>query len=336
MARRTHPKKPPDAATRILVLHGPDEARRRDAVAQLRAAMDEAHGRTDIIEFDGKTCELADVFDELRSFGLMQQYKIVTVNDAESFVTAHRAALEKYAAKPEDHATLLLHCGRWFKGNLDKKIAKVGQVTKCEPMSPGEIKTRLIDIAKTQHQRVLGPPAAQLLIDRLGPDLLRLENELAKLCLLIDAGQAVTAKLIDQVTGRGSDEQAWAVQEAVLAVIGSGGSGGQAIEKIHELVELSRQADVLVGYFVADLMRKLYLARQMLRQGTSPGQISSAMKLWGPRQAAFMGALDRVNESNGAAWFDQVITADRRAKSGLGKSLRNIECFCAGLTDNNG
>jgi DNA polymerase-3 subunit delta len=336
MARRAATKSNTviDAKTRLLVLHGVEQALKDEAIAALHDAVEADHGAVDVLRFDGKDARLADVLDELRSFGLMQQHKIVIVADADQFVTNHRAVLERYAQDPVDHGTLVLNCGRWYKGKLDKMIAKVGALVECKPLTPAKVKSMLIERAASRYQRQLTGPAAEMLIDRLGVSLLRLENEVAKLAVLVEDGGAILPELIDQVVGRSSDEQAWAVQEAVLAAMADPRSGGgAAIAKIHELIDLSRQADVLVAYFVADLIRKLYLAMMMSRQGVSDRQIASELRLWGPRQTMFMAALRRLSEPAAGRLFDRIVQCDARAKSGFGDSTRNIECFCAAMVD---
>lgn len=322
------------ASTRILALGGPEEVLRREAVAQLQAAMEVEHGEVELLTFNGETAELADVMDELRSFGLMQQYKIVLVQNADDFVSNHRKVLERYAENPVDHGTLVLACATWRPGNIDKLIAKVGAIIDCKQLSATDVKARLIETAKTEHHRRLSPQAAQLLIERVGPHLLRLEQEVAKLALLVEEGQGIETELIDQVVGRSSDEQAWAAQEAVLTTLNDPRAGiATTIAKLRELIDLSRQADTLVAYFVADLVRKLYLGLILQKQGVSAFQITQQMKMWGPRQTMFQNALRRLSEPAAARLFDRIVRLDVRAKSGLGDPTRNLECFCAELVD---
>ncbi|MAE63593.1 MAG: DNA polymerase III subunit delta [Phycisphaeraceae bacterium] len=330
-----------DASTRFLVLTGDEMTLQREAIDQLRAVMEAEHGAVDVLGFDGEQCTLADVLDELRSFGLMQQHKIVQVDAADRFVSEHRAALERYAENPVDHGTLLLRCGRWYKGKIDKLIARIGGVMKCEALKAPQLQKRMIDRAKQEHGVTLGRDAAVLLVERLGCDLGRLTNELDKLILVVEKGQSIDGELIDQLVGRSSDEQAWAIQEAVLGGMAAGsgsGSGpnpatGRMLEKIHELIDVSRQPEVLVAYFVADIVRKLHLALVMKRNGVPDGQIASKLRLWGPRQALFNRALERCGEQGLARMFDRVISLDRRSKSGFGKPMRNIERFCVALDE---
>jgi len=291
------------------------------------------HGEVETLTFDGKTAQLADVLDELRSYGLMQQYKLVVVDDADQFVSNHREVLMRYAEAPVDNGTLVLRVARWYKSNLDKAIDKVGCVFKCEPMKQPEAIAWLMERATTHHGRKLDRATADILVRRLGVALGRLDTELAKLALLVGDGEPIDKKLIDEVVGRGSDEDAWAVQEAVLEALNRPGGGGAAIAKLHELVDLSGQPPILVSYFVADLMRKLHQAAMMRAAHVSDGQIARDLKLWGPRQTMFMSLLRRISDRSASRLFDRIVRADRRSKSGFGDALRNLEGFCAVLAD---
>lgn len=324
-----------DADTRICVLHGPEQWLKARYLQDLRKALDEAHGETETFTFNGETASLSDILDELRSYALMQHHKIVLLDAADVFLKKnedYRRALERYAEKPVDHGTLVLRSDTWNKGNLDKLIAKVGAVIKCEPLKPAEAKAWLIKRCESEHGRVLAPAAASLLVDRLGTVLMPLDSELAKLALMVKPGEPIDRALIEQTVGKSSDEKAWEVQEAVLNGLASR-SAGAAIGKVRELIDLAGQAEVLVMYFVADLVRKLNLAALMKRSGVPESEIARELKLWGPRQQLFMGVLRRLNPDALGGMFDTVLEADRRSKSGLGNPLRNLECFCIRLAD---
>ena len=72
---------------RIVVLRGRDTFLVREYTRRLSAVLEEVHGEMEWFEFDGATVEAADVLDELRSFGLLQQHKLVIVNNADRFLS---------------------------------------------------------------------------------------------------------------------------------------------------------------------------------------------------------------------------------------------------------
>jgi DNA polymerase-3 subunit delta len=333
MAKSKAAESAADGSTRVLALHGPEAMLQREAIDALRAALTAAHGEVESITFDGKISPLADVFDELRSYGLMQQHKIVLVDDADEFIKAHREALERYARQPVDHATLVLRANVWHRGNLDKAINKVGCIIKCDALKQAPAAQWLVRRAKDKYNRKISRDVADVLVRRLGTGLMRLDTEFGKLAALVGDGETIDKSLIDDVVGRGSDEKAYEVQEAVLEALTSGRAAGGTLEKVHELTDLSGQPPILVAYFVAGMMRDLHLGFHMKRQGMGEGDIARRLKLWGTRQTMFMQVLRRMDERTAARLLDRIIRLDVRAKTGYGDSLRNLEGFCASLAD---
>ncbi|HMN40538.1 MAG TPA: hypothetical protein PKE29_06795, partial [Phycisphaerales bacterium] len=126
------------AETRMLILHGSDRFLQDEKMQALAAALNKQHGAdgVDTIRFDGQQGPriIADVLDECRSCGLMQQHKVVVVDNAEMLLKetegdeapakpaprggrrapvphTAREVLENYAAEPSSSATLVLRVG---------------------------------------------------------------------------------------------------------------------------------------------------------------------------------------------------------------------------------
>lgn len=322
-----------DASMRIVAIHGKEQLSKRQKLAELREALAAEHGELDSYQFDGTTAALAEVLDELRGYSLMAGYKLVVVDQADEFVKTHREALERYAQSPVDHATLVLRAETWNRGNLDKLIAKAGAIIKCDELKPADATKWLVERVSSEHGTTITRGAAQMLVERIGAKLEALDAEAGKLALMAGPGEPINEKLVREVVGKGSDEQAWAVQEAILGAM-QRGSGGAAVEALHEIIDLSGQPDVLVTYFVADLMRKLASVEAMRAQGIPDHEIGKALKLWGPRQQMISTVLNKMGPGKALHLLAEVLRADARSKSGFGTSRRNLEGFCVAMADN--
>jgi DNA polymerase-3 subunit delta len=332
MAKRSAPATAPvfTGEELVVVLHGKESFLQTLYMRRLRVALEKkTGGEVETLRYDGRNATLADVFDELRSFGLMQQHKLVVVDDADEFVKEHRAALERYAAEPVDCGTLLLRASKWNKGNLDKAIAKVGVLGKCEPFTHARAEKWVMDHCLAEHGVKMAPRAASLLVDHLGADLGRLDAESGKLAAATPVGESIAPEQVEQLVGHNSDEAAWEIQEALLS-----GNADRALTKLHELVDLAGQPDVLVTYFVADLVRKLHHASVMLKERQNDFTICKTLKIWGDRQKPFMTAARRLGPSRAAALLKELVLMDRRAKTGYSQGMRNLECFCVRFADN--
>jgi len=323
-----------DASTRIAVLYGPEVMLRKLRLDALRDALVEEHGEVERYDFDGSSASLAEVFDELRSYSLMATYKLVVVESADQFVKHNRAAMERYAEEPVDHATLVLRSDTWHKGKLDKAIEKRGAVIKCEALSEGEATRWVSKRAGSAHQVSIDAAAAEMLVRYLGTALMKLDGELGKLSAMAatEGREAViTEALVESTVARSSEEQAWAMQEALLETL-TRGDASASLGKIAELIDRAGQPEVLVQYAASDLMRKLAVAAAMRGEGRPDGMIGKALRIWPTgRQRAFFAALDRIGPGRASGLLSEALRADAATKRGLGAARLNLEKFCVRL-----
>jgi len=315
------------AEGRVSVVVG-DPFLRTEHTAALKKKLEAARGEVDQIRFEGQSAEPAEVLDECRSFGLMQQHKLVVVEEADKFVNAEtRPLLERYCASAPDSATLVLRADTWRPGNLDKRIAACGGVVlKCEPPAEGQAVAWAIKRCEQRHGAKLERDAATALVIRLGADLGRIDSELGKLSSA--AGRSpcgdpvpIDRRLVDQFVAPSKEESAWDIQADLLS-----GNAEATLKHLRDLLEVSRLDTVFVGFAMSDLARKLHLAACGLAGGADPWQLGKELKLW-PNDArdAILRAAGRLGPERTAALFDDALAADVAQKSGLGEGRRHLE-----------
>lgn len=299
-----------DAECRVVVLHGKEPHLRSLHTDALRRALEERFGDVERIRFGAET-PLADILDECRSFGLLQQHKLVLVDEADKIVSADtRPALERYASAPTECATLVLRADTWRPGNLDKAIAKVGAVVKCDALSPAEAAIWAERRASKRLGVTIDPAAIAALIERVGTDLGRLDAELAKLTAM--AGDApVTPALVRESVGMTREEEVWVIQSRLLER-----SAERAIGAVRDALGPSKQPEALVSFAVIDLARKLHASARLLRSGTPEMQVARELKIWGESQRPILAAARRADPGVLADLFDFAVEADAKAKSG--------------------
>jgi len=303
---------------RVVVLHGKDAFLRLERGRQLEAALQERFGGVDRMDLDGTNAALADVLDNLRTPGLFAGHKLVVLENAEAFMGAEdrRRAMERYAENPCAEATLLMRCASgWRPGNFDKLVAKVGAVIKCDSPTPMEAVKWCAARSLRRHQAEMEPAAAELLVEKLGPDLGRLDAELGKLAAAAarpGAGTTrVTRAIVQEFTGLSREEQAWEIQGPVLE-----GRADAALIKLDELLRVSRVPEVMIGWSLVDLARKVHDASCLLSQGESEGAVAKALKLWGPASSSVVRAGRRIKPAAAARLFRMAVETDRATKNG--------------------
>jgi DNA polymerase-3 subunit delta len=303
---------------RVVVLHGKDAFLRLERGRQLESSLQERFGGVDRMDLDGTNAALADVLDNLRTPGLFAGHKLVVLENAEAFMGAEdrRRAMERYAENPCAEATLLMRCASgWRPGNFDKLVAKVGAVIKCDSPTPMEAVKWCAARSLRRHQAEMEPAAAELLVEKLGPDLGRLDAELGKLAAAAARPGAGTTKvtraIVQEFTGLSREEQAWEIQGPVLE-----GKADAALVKLDELLRVSRVPEVMIGWSLVDLARKVHDASCLLSQGESEGAVAKALKLWGPASSSVVRAGRRIKPAAAARLFRMAVETDRATKNG--------------------
>jgi len=304
---------------RIVVLHGKESFLRSEHTRRVLDALRERFGAVDEFSFDGASCSLADVLDELRSYGLMSQHKVVVVDNAEQFMQGddRRRAMERYAESPMPDATLILRSAGWRPGTFDKLVAAVGVILKCEAPGAAEAVRWAVARSQKRHGVELSAAGAQALVERVGPDLGRLDSELGKLAVgALAAGTGdrvvITPELVKEFTGLSREEQAWEIQGALAT-----GDPAQALNKVDELLRISRAPEVMLAWSAIDLVRKVHDAAALAAQGQPDGAIAKQLKLWGDGAAVVLRVARSVPLARAAALLQAAVAADRRMKSGL-------------------
>ncbi len=342
-----------DASMRIVVLKGREQFQRLRYTQDLREMLEEQFGGVEVFEFDGRTVDLATVLDELRSYGLMQQHKLVILDHADAFITpggsgdgdsdddkdeddagsgkraSRRPAMEAYAENPVPDATLLLRAETWRPGNLDKKIRKAGgAILDCKEVDAPMAVKWCINRCVKQHEAEIDRPTASMLVERLGPQLDRLDQELKKLATFVGPGGQITQRTVMEMTGLSRDEAGWMIQEAVLT-----GNPGYAASKLGELLDVSRVAYEPLAWSLMDLTRKMHAASAMLKQGMPPGVINKELRLWGRSGDLLTRAARGTAPPTCARLFEQAVRGDQYVKSGRGDIRRSLEATTILLAD---
>jgi DNA polymerase III delta subunit len=231
-----------------------------------------------------------------------------------------RRAMERYAESPMQDATLILRSGGWRPGTFDKLVAAVGVILKCEAPGAAEAVRWAVARSQKRHGVELSAAGAQALVDRVGPDLGRLDSELGKLAVGAlamggptgDAKVVITPELVKEFTGLSREEQAWEIQGALAT-----GDPAQALAKVDELLRVSRAPEVMLAWSTIDVVRKVHDAAALAAQGQPDGAIAKSLKLWGDGAAVIVRLGRSVPLARAAALLQAAIAADRRMKSGL-------------------
>lgn len=297
-----------------------------DVFLQLEAIQDvlkRVPGDADRVDLDGDTARLADTLDELRSFSMFGGHKLVVVRAADDFVSKFREQLEDYLEAPGDAGTLVLRVASMPKNTrLYKAIDKRGGIVACDPPKQGELPAWIVARGRSTHGVKVNDDAARVLADLIGPDLGRLDNELAKLSLQVEGG-VLRADDISSSVAFQREQAMWDLTDALTI-----GRSDEAVKRWRHLVVTDPSSEFRAVTWLGLWLEKAGRALQMKRMRMNAFAISKELKIWPASNAEkLLATVERMGERRIADAVERLIDVDRKNKSGLGDPTANVEQF---------
>lgn len=219
-----------------------------------------------------------DVADELATVSLFGggSPRLVILERADGFVSANRPKLEDYVAKPRTSGVLVLDVDEWAANTrLYKAVDQAGLQIDCRPPTKGgknkdpdeaAIAKWIVAWGKSQHNVALGADAARLLLDLTGPVFGLLDQNLAKLALLIPAGAKATPEQVQEIIGGWRGKSTWDLVDAA-----AGGDAADALAQLDKLLQAGEHPLALVGSLGWSL-RRYAAATRIFQQSERAGR----------------------------------------------------------------
>jgi DNA polymerase-3 subunit delta len=202
--------------------------------------------------FAGDEVQLRDVRDALSSVSLFGDgQRVVIIEDADSFVSEHRAELEAYVAAGSLRGILILDVKTWPSNTrLAKAVVTSGLAIDCAAPAERQIKTWLVQRAKSEHQVKLEASAVDALVELVPPELGILVQEVAKLALLAGKSGVIDAKLVQDNVGGWRTRATWDMVDAV-----ADGRAAEALAQLDRLITSGEKPHGLLPQMASTLRR---------------------------------------------------------------------------------
>src|SRR5262245_46582701 len=185
-----------------------------------------------MVRFAGDDATLADVLDEVRMLPFFSKRKVVFVDTADPFVTAHRKELEAYVEHPATAGVLVLGVKTWPSNTkLAKLVDRVGLAVECKGPHERVLTSWLVHIARSRCEVHLDEEASRLLIELVGPEVGLLVSELEKLAVYVGTRARIHTDDVAKMVGAGRIEDVWNVLDAATK-----GRGDLALELLDRLL----------------------------------------------------------------------------------------------------
>lgn len=164
----------------------------------------------------GRDVSIDEIIASAKRFPMMADYQVVIVKEAQDlFRTIHQ--LEAYVNKPQQ-STVLVICYKYKKIDKRKKLGKAlkkqGVIFESKKLYENKVAHWITRLLKGKEYTIT-PKAAQILVEFLGNDLGKINNELEKLLMIIPVGAQINAELIEENIGISKDFNNFELQKAL-------------------------------------------------------------------------------------------------------------------------
>ncbi len=276
--------------------------------------------------YEGDNTDWATVRDELETLPFLSPRRLVIVQDADDFVSQNRESLEGYVKQPSRVGVLVLDVETWTKTTRLAKALDEKVTIRCEPIKDS---SRLAQWcggwASKRHGKSLPGPAAQLLVELIGPEMGVLDQEIAKLATYVGDRPQIDAKDVDTLVGHSRFNTAWEMLDALAK-----GERQAAFNTLHRLLDQGEEPLAILGAMSWQLRLVARVAR-LVKQGESLQGSMSACNVPYPAKPRTEGQLRHLGP-RALKLFDWLLEADLALKSTGGLSPRGVmERFVARL-----
>lgn len=323
----------------LCVVYGDDDYLKRESLLKLR-------GGESAESFAGKETEWRDVHDALTTVSLFgDDARVVVVEEADPFVSAYRDKLEGWVASPQGDRTLMLEVKSWPKTTrLAKATEKAGLAVDCGVPTDNKggrlskfttaAKRWLTYRAEHVHQSQLSGDACDQLFDLLPLSLGLMDQEVAKLSLMAEAG-VIDAALVEANVGDWRTRQTWDMIDAMVE--------GRAAEAMHQLDRLlaSGEEPIAILAQVSYSLRKFATAGRLVEQAEAVGrrvyfpQIMADAGFWKnkiDKATQQLKSIGRARAVRLATWLLEMDMAMKGHNSGESAARLELERLIAHLS----
>jgi len=239
------------------------------ALARLRTRL--GAGGVRVIWGDDEPARLQTAIGDLVTPSLFGGAAVLVIRRAEALPRPVEEAVQAIVPQLDDRARLVLVAKSLDQRRpLHSAWAKAGAAVELARPDPRAVAPWIGTLAR-ERGHAIAPAAAELLLERVGADLARLDDEIEKLSLHAGPGAAIDAKQVDALV---ATTRARAVEELTDRLARRDLAG--AIRALRGLMA-GGEAPLRILAFVASNLRRALHVSELAASGATEGEIASRL-----------------------------------------------------------
>ncbi|WNH10163.1 DNA polymerase III subunit delta [Thalassobellus suaedae] len=164
----------------------------------------------------GRDVTIDDIVENAKRYPMMAEYQVVIVKEAQD-LSRTIEKLVSYAQNPQP-TTILVFNYKYKKidkrKSLYKTLKKTGVVYESKKLYENQVADWIRRVLSPKSYTI-SPKAAQMLVEFLGTDLSKINNELEKLQIVLPQGSQITPEVIEENIGISKDFNNFELRKAI-------------------------------------------------------------------------------------------------------------------------
>lgn len=280
-----------------------------------RLALGGAEDGFSLSSYAGDKATWAQVIDDLQTLPMLSARRLVVIENADPFVSEHRARLEalfKERVGADTTGVLLLDVTTWASNTKLAKLAPDAWVVECRTPASHALPQWCVRRCKEEHGKALSADAARHLLDLVGAQMGMLDSEMQKLAVYVGDAPKIDKRDVDTLVGASRGEITWQIFELIGA-----GKGGEALAFLQRLFSQGEDPMKLLGAFSSRL-RQLARAARLQAQGVPllDAMSRADIKAFPSARQAAEQQLRHLGHRRLGRLYDMLLEADQGMKGG--------------------
>ncbi|WP_420322678.1 DNA polymerase III subunit delta [Flagellimonas sp.] len=220
----------------------------------------------------GKDTNVDEVISNAKRFPMMAEHQVLIVKEAQHLSRAIEN-LVSYVENPQP-STVLVICYKYKKLDKRKKLYKAiqknGELFESKKLYENQV-SEWIRRTLSGKKYKIEPKASALLVEYLGTDLSKINNELNKLIMVVPEGTQITSELIEQHIGISKDFNNFELKKAI---------GEKNIPKVARIMDYFAQNPKDNPFVVTISLLSTFFTQLLQYHGLkdhSPGNVSKVL-----------------------------------------------------------
>lgn len=297
-------------AKNVYVFLGNNEFLKEDEQGKVLARCLQSRDDFGAIELDGADAAFQDIETALLSQGMFSDSKVVRIRRVDKMTTDNQRRLADALTRLADSTVVLLTAialdGR---SHLMRTLKSIGIVKEFRSLYERDAVQWCRDRAK--HHRVrLGQREAELLVELVGTDLVRIDHELEKISLYLrESDVVVTPDVVARVTGGGTE----VVVFDLLDAIGER-DAARAVNLLRRMLQAGEppvKTLFIIGRHIRDLLRVASMAESGLKRSA----IVARLGIHPYRAGKLVTQASNYSTNELTTALQQILSSDLKIKS---------------------